>query len=1026
MARSQNGTERMSKVTKEKTLSRLFTKVAILALVLQMSLAALAGTTGNITGKITDSNGDPLPGVTVLMTSPNLIGSRSAVTDAGGKFRSVFLPPGQYVVTTTFTGFRTQKANVKVVIDGNHSINLKMEVQNSIEDELVVTADLPVIDHSSTTSGANISEDFFTKLPTGRAVASIMEIAPGVSTVDVDGSYRINGSSGPENQYIIDGVNTTSIELGTGSANLNFDFIQEVQVKTGGYNAEFGRATGGILNVITKSGGNEFEGSVYAFSDSRSNVASARQVGVNGSTSLGTDRDDWGVTVGGPIIKDKLWFFAGVNPTEVKNYVLTPTDPIPDGDGSSSWADIRGENETVSSEREILSWAAKLTWQLNESNTVTFSANGDPQDAVFRDRSGKVETDQATTFESLNYIVKWNSILNNIFTLDASYAYHEESRDDAAVDGNTKSNIYQRFDIPSGDVGGIGFFRNTKATRDDFNIKLGAYLGNHDLKAGIQFEETNLADNRDYSGLGSVRLDIPGGGVRIRNFASRAADGTLTPITQSATTDNEYNSFFIQDSWSVTPNLVVNLGVRDEVQKLLNSSGETYHSFDDNFAPRIGVTWDFMGDGRSKVFGHYGTFFQSIAMDINNRAAAPEILYFRWYGTDPNSPTNFLDWTDADVQQIIDTQTPFALDFGSGSTSIDPNTKATNHDEVILGIEYEFKTDWTVGFKYITRTLNEAIEDISFDAGDNYIIGNPGEDVTFTNEGDHSLDFFDYNGDFVSVAPGATYTLFADQVGFPKLERDYNGYEFLLRKAYRDDYQFQLSYVHSSTRGNYIGNTVPSGQVDPGITALFDIPSTTVNGVGLLPQHRRHILKFDGSYEFDFGMLAGLSYRYTSGASYDALGEPDVGNGAYSEFHLIQRGSAGALPALTSVDLHLDYTMKFSGKMNLSVYADMFNVFDFQEATAVSRQFSNDAPDVTDAAAAWNVGKDPIATGDDHSDSVLYANRYYAWVEGRFASINELTTWYNDQGLSIETDTFGKPTNFQLGRRTRFGVRFRF
>lgn len=96
-----------------------------------------------------------------------------------------------------------------------------------------------------------------------------------------------------------------------------------------------------------------------------------------------------------------------------------------------------------------------------------------------------------------------------------------------------------------------------------------------------------------------------------------------------------------------------------------------------------------------------------------------------------------------------------------------------------------------------------------------------------------------------------------------------------------------MSYVHSSTRGNYIGSTVPSGQVDPGITALFDIPSTTVNGVGLLPQHRRHQFKFDGSYEFDFGLLAGLSYRYTSGASYDALGNPDTGNGAYSEFHLI-------------------------------------------------------------------------------------------------------------------------------------------
>jgi hypothetical protein len=1015
----------------------LFTKFAVLALVLQLAVSAFAGTTGNITGTVTDSNGEALPGVTVLLTSPNLIGSRSAVTDAQGKFRSVFLPPGAYEVTATFTGFRTQKANVKVNIDSNVTVNLQLEVQNSIEDELVVTADLPVIDHTSTTAGANISEDFFTKIPTGRRVSSIMEIAPGVSTTDVDGSFRINGSSGPENQYIIDGVNTTSIELGTESANLNFDFIQEVQVKTGGYNAEFGRATGGILNVITKSGGNEFEGSVYAFDDRRDNVASARQIGVNGSTSLGTDRSDYGVTVGGPIIKDKLWFFVGLNPTERKDYDLTPNDIIDNGDGVSTWQTLRGEEETVSTERDILSWAAKITWQLNESNTVTFSGNGDPQDAVFRDRSGTLDRDQATDFESTNFIVKWNSILNNIFTLDVSYAQHEESRDDRAVNGNNFSRIFHRTSVPTHDVGGLGFFEKFDASRDDFSVKLGAYLGNHDLKAGLQYEETNFSDSRDYSGLGLTRLDIPGQGIRIRTFASRNANGGLDVIhPQFASTDNEYNSFFIQDSWSITPNLVLNLGVRDEVQKLLNSSGDTYHKFDDNLSPRIGFTWDFLGDGRSKVFGHWGRFFQSLPMDINNRAAAPEILYFRYYDFAPDSPNNILEWNDAEIQNVIDNVEPWLeLDFGSGSTAIDPNAKATNHDEIILGIEYEFKTDWTVGFKYVGRTLNEAIEDISFDAGNNYIIGNPGEDVSFTNNDVVPLEFFDFNGDFHSVAPGQSFTLLASQVGFPKVERDYNGYEFLLRKAYRDDYQFQMSYVHSSTRGNYIGSTVPSGQVDPGITALFDIPSTTVNGVGLLPQHRRHQFKFDGSYEFDFGLLAGLSYRYTSGASFDALGNPDTGNGAYSEFHLIPRGTAGALPAITSVDLHLDYTMKFSGKMNLSLYADMFNVFDFQEATTVARGFSNDAPDATWADAPWNVGLPDINTGDDHTDQVLYANRYYAWIEGRFADVNALTDFYNSYagpntgggtGLSINTDTFGKPTNFQLGRRTRFGVRFRF
>lgn len=970
----------------------LYSKVALLALMLFASVA-FAQTTGNISVTVTDSNGDPLPGVTLVMTSPNLIGSRSAVTDAAGKSRSVFLPPGQYEVTATFTGFRTQKASVKVDLGGNHNVELKLEPAGASE-ELVVIADLPVIDQKSTESGGNFSEDTFTKVATGRKASDIMALAPGVMTKDVDGSYRINGASGPENQYIQDGVNTTSIELGGESSNLNFDFIQEVQVKTGGYNAEFGRATGGILNVITKSGGNEFEGSVYAFSDKRNSVASPQQVGANGTTTLGNDKTDYGITLGGPIIKDKVWFFVGANPQEDEEFDVTPDYQINDaafGEDSSdtrTWQDIRGEEETIDNSEEYFSWAAKITWQMNESNKFTFSSNGDPGELTDNDPSGAPSTDKITDWDSLNYILKWDAILSNIFTLDVSYGYHEESTSDSAANGQNNANIWHRFSDPQNNVGGIGFTETIDATRDDFNIKLGAFLGNHDLKAGIQYEETTFSNARSYSGIGDTRWDPVNRRIRVRTFGTPAN----TPIDeQAATTDNEFNSLFIQDSWSITPNLILNLGVRDEVQKLLDSNGNTYHKFDDNLAPRVGATWDFLGDGRSKLFANWGRFFQSIPMDINNRAAAPEVLLFRHYRWLADSPNNMLLWNDAEIARVMAAAGPILTQgFGSGSTPIDPNTKATNHDELIFGAEYEFKTDWTVGFKYVGRSLNEAIEDLSFDAGNNYLIGNPGEDLTFTNTSGAPLVFYDFFGTRHEVANNQTYTLAADRVGFPKPKRDYNGYEFLLRKNFRDDFEFQLTYVHSSTRGNYDGSTVASGQIDPGITALFDIPSTTVNGDGFLPQHRRHNFKFNGSYIFDFGLTAGLIYNYRSGAGIDALGDPDVGNGAYSDFHLVKRGTAGTLPGVTEIDLHLDYNLKFSGKMNLSLYADMFNIFNFQEAIAVERTYNDQSVDATRADAPWNVGEPVINTGDEGTDHILYGNRYYAWIEGRFTSVNEI------------------------------------
>ncbi len=1025
---------------------------------------AFAGTTGSISGMITDQNGDPLPGVTVLLSSASMIGSRSVVTDSAGKYRAVFLTPGSYDVTATFTGFRTQKSTVKVEIDGVQVADMRLEIEG-VGDVLVVTADQPTIDTSSTTIGDNIGEEVFTKLPRGRRLSAIMELAPGVSTQDVDGSFRVNGASGPENQYIIDGVNTTSIELGGESANLNFDFIQEVQVKTGGYNAEFGRATGGILNVITKSGGNEFEGSVYAYNESRDSVAHAESVGVLGSTALGTDRSDYGVTLGGPIIKDRLWFFTGLNPQSSKAHNATPTTILPSTydpdlgyggyDGQSTWSQLRGEDETVSAERDVLAWALKMTWQINQNNTLTLSGNGDPQEIIGRDPSGMRSTDSFFDVGSSNYILKWNSILNQVFTLDASVSRHDETQTNRALDGQDLTHIRHNYANPNiGNMGGLGFRENIDGSRDDFNLKIGAFLGNHDLKAGIQYEKTNFTDERGYTGHGLVNYlprrisAAPNGYLIVTNFAS-TQNGEVVPIdAQIATTTNRYTSFFIQDSWSVTPSLTVNLGLRDEVQELVDSEGGTYHKFDDNLAPRLGFTWDLLGNGRSKLFGHWGRFYQTLPMDINNRAAAPEIILNRYYALTPDTPANMLEWNEATMDRLIGQAVPFLVSsYGSGHTSIDPNAKATNHDEIILGVEYEFKDDWMAGFKYVGRKVNDAIEDISFDSGSNYIIGNPGGDITFTNESEDAFDFYDYNDQLVHVDAGATMTLDASSIGFPKIKRDYTGYEFILRRNYRDNIQFQFSYVNSSTRGNYPGSTVTDGQVDPGITALFDLPSTTVNGDGLLPQHLRHQFKWDGSYETDFGLLVGLSYRYTSGAGMDALGNPNVGtdnylmpngttrvvrNNGYSDFHLIPRGSAGTMPAITSLDLHLDYQIKFSNRLNLSLYADVFNVFNFQEATQYANQFSDDTPDVFDPTAPWNVGKPAINSGDRtssavrHTDAVRYANRYYNWINGNFDTINELAQWYTDNGLTWNTDTYGKPTAYQLGRRTRFGARFRF
>lgn len=976
---------------------------------------------GQIVGKVVDPNEETLPGVTLRLESPHLQGVRQAVSDSEGAYRFFFLPPGDYELTATLSGFRTVKSNLVVGLGKVTQAPIRMSLE-AHEEGLVVTADLPAIDATSTTAGANISDEFFSKVPTGRTVASLFDIAPGVGDTDSSNTYSINGATGPENQYIFNGVNVTGIELGDQYSNLNFDFVQEVQVKTGGYEAEYGRATGGIMNVLTKSGGNEFSGTLFSYIRDRDMSANARITPSAGATELGRTESDVGFTLGGPIIKDKLWFFVGYNPNNVERFNSVPLGNLP---GSTvNYQALRGEQETAFQERDIQKWSVKLTYQVTPNNTLTLSGFGEPQEAIFRDPTGTENADSKTDFDSLNTVLQWQSILNDTFTLDAHVARSRQTRDDRAANGNQLSRIYTPVGGSNFDIGGVGFVENFEGERADFQLKLGAYFWNHSFKAGVELEETSFADTRDYSGLGNARVTSY---LRIRTFGRQLADGSFERQSpQYAKTENRYQSLFVQDTWSIGDQLVVNLGLRYEEQELLDSSGDSYHTFDGNLAPRLGLTWDFMGDGSSKVFAHYGRYFQSLPMDINNRAAAPEILSFRYYDFDDMAPTDFSLWTEEDVRRISTTSAPWLeLDFGSGFTAIDPNAKATNHDEIILGAEWEFKPNWVVGFKYINRQLNDAIEDISFDAGDNYIIGNPGGDITFTNSNpDEALEFYDFLGDFVSVGPGQQTTLSAAQVGFPEVTRDYNGYEFLLQKRYSDGLQFQFSYVHSSTRGNYIGSVL-GNQVDPGITALFDIPSTTVNGEGLLPQHRRHRIKFDGSYTTAFGLNLGGSFRYLSGKGVDALGNPDVGNGAYSEFHLLPRGSAGQVPDFTQFDLKFDYEFELGARYGLGVYLDIFNVFDFQSATELSDVFSNADIDASDPNWEWNQGQAAPNTGDDHFDAILYANRYYAWIEGRFNSVSELSDWYNANGLATE-ETYGEPTEYQVGRTLRVGARFQF
>jgi len=329
-------------------------------------IMAQTSTTGTVEGIIADQNGAVVPNATVTLSGPNLIRDQTTTSSADGSYRFNQVPPGRYTVqTSAANGFGAFKQeNVEVNLSRSTNVNIALAAGSVGETVNVVGQ--PEIDQSSNTGGSNISTEFFSNIPTSRTVQGLYTIAPTVARSglrDASGRDRdpsVAGSSGPENNYVLDGVNTTDPAFGGGGANLPFEFVQEVEIKTGAYGADQGMSTGGVFNVITKSGGNEFHGDVFAYFADKSFVRETKHFGLTDLAPNGYSEVDAGFDIGGPIIKNKLTFFAAFNPQYRKNFSLTQSFRTP-----------------VESTVKTPFYAGKLTWSINPNNTFTFSTFGD-------------------------------------------------------------------------------------------------------------------------------------------------------------------------------------------------------------------------------------------------------------------------------------------------------------------------------------------------------------------------------------------------------------------------------------------------------------------------------------------------------------------------------------------------------------------------------------------------------------------------------------------------------------------------
>jgi len=952
----------------------------IVASICGWALAGAAQTTrGDIQGRIVDQSGAALPGVTVSLTSESMLGTQSAVSDSDGQFRFLVLPPGNYSLNFSLTGFqiRTQE-NIAVKIGSTTRVDSIMTA--AFTDEVVVTSESPLVDTSNTTVGVDLSSDFYNSLPTGRNYTSVASVTPGAQT---DGAGQtFYGSTGAENAYYIDGANTTGVELGQQGTNLNFEFIDEVQVKSGSYNAEYGRATGSVINVITKSGGNEFHGDLFGYYDSDSlqaGLKGAADDGAIGASFKQTSftRSDFGADLGGYIVKDKLWFFAAYDyvDNEINQEVLEDfSDYIVDGT-------TFGEEFPTNTTSDL--WALKLTWRISGNHSLSASGFGDPtsNDGVINGASlaatplhftGLVETG------GTNYAANYDGIFGQNVVVSARAAQHNETNTqngpgadvvgywdatDPIGDGTVvwgwlaDSNANQR-------TSGFGFYQNQEFSRDQYNVDLSWFVGNfagsHEFKIGYEFEDIGVKSDNFNGGTGQriYRFSCDPedrycgeDGTDAYYFRHRffVADTSVDPteLTRAdvsnplvVDTKAENDAWFIQDTWQVTSNLSLALGVRFGSQKLFNGDGEVQQDINDNIAPRLGFVWDFLGNGKSKLFGHWGYFYETIPMDIVIRSYGGEISIFTYNLSD--SPDDV--YSDPSVAN--------SRYLGGGFSRVDPGTKGQYIEEYIAGIEYEFAPNWAVGAKYISRDLPRIIEDALALDGD-YFIGNPslGEmEQTYT----------------ISSAWGYNYACPDDSCGPTDIvtpSRKFTGYEFTLKKRFSDNFQFITSLLWSDLTGNYDGTFQAStGQLDPNLNSAFDYADFQVNNDGKLSNDVPFQFKFDGMYRFDFGLTTGLSAYYRDGTPITAMGYSWVYQNW--EYYLSERGAFGRVDSQWEADLHFGYPVKLSSVWELNLMLDIFDVFNNQGETSRNIRYTNsdDYYEVVD----WdtNVPYDPIVPND--------------------------------------------------------------
>jgi hypothetical protein len=940
------------------------------------AVAQVTGT-GTIEIVVQDQGGLAVPGVNVVAQAADSVTRRDGVTDAEGRATLVGLAPSaMYIVTTELTGFTpTRHENVLVRSGQTATVRVALSV-GGVTEQVQVTAESPIVDVGSATTGQDITLQLTESLPTGRSYQSYLQLVPGVLPDDPQQPGNPAAKSGvnysdiagnlgvsSDNFYYFNGINVTDPITGTFGANLNTEIIQEQKVLTGGIPAEYVGTPGLLSNVITKSGTNAFKGSVNYFFQNDNLVAENKN-----SPSESFSTFDAAGTLGGPIVRSKAWFFGSYRRIEREDDVTS--------------LDTEQFLRTVKNEQD--QGYAKGTWAPTANDSLSFTFLNDPTTiSGRRDRNLTNARDRSREQGGNNYAANYSRIQGGVL-FEGAYNQHQgEVSDFSAIREPANTVIYRATDVRTlFDEQRGGFGQDLIDQRDTKGARATALWtwGRHALKGGVEwsrnenFRNTLTIDDALHwsfspglSGLTAAELasgsfssrrfnpsttnDFGGLISTINGLPNRAqfyslydvdGNGTITPAefgsraTFTSTTGNPNGminytrnlqtedgpqdlrsdglSFFAQDQMTFG-RFTFNAGIRGEQWKHFATTGANIFTFDWELAPRLSAAYDLNGDGRQKAFAYYGRYYDPIRNNMTQFA-----------GTLTGAVT--------EEQLFVNNQwVTYRIRGGSRQQDafFSPTTQTPYTDDITLGYQADLGRNMSFETSYTNRRTRDILEDydltlyaIAIDGTTDYP-GNTSAPGSLW----LGLDYFGY-----AENPGSNFVIGTLAGG----KRDYHGVDLIFRKRYSDNWQALMSYTYNRAYGNTNSDSHADFQGD-----VLYLDPRAPNAYARQPGNIPHILKFSGSYMTPVGVELGANYRWFAG-SYASRTVLDTGrnlpvpvalseryefNGATTQW--IAEGAVGSLvnPSYGQFDLRAQYKRRIMG-LGTEVFVDIFNVLDAQ------------------------------------------------------------------------------------------------